>query len=99
MSACIYGVWTSCDTYPSADVPTFYVTGALKEGDTVCRVPSQFGAPAKAKETTGKVTSVKQNLVSKAGSNSYTVQVKWITGDQESFQWGDPYGYPLELVL
>ena len=95
VSACIYGVWISVS--PSADFPTFYVTGALKEGDIVRRVPPLCGTPTKAKETIGKVTSVKPNYVCRRAG--YTLQVKWITGDQEFIQWGDPYGYPLELVL
>ena len=102
MSACIYGVWINCDVYTLPHVSAFYVEGTLKEQDIVRRIPNQSGIPVKAKETTGKVTSVKQNLLGKGGSNCYTVHVKWIKGEEEweeSLQWGDPHGYPLELVL
>jgi len=102
VSACIYGVRISCDVYTLPHVSTFYVEGTLKEQDIVRRIPNQFGIPVKVKETTGKVTSVKQNLLGKGGSNCYTVHVKWIKGEEEweeSLQWGDPHGYPLELVL
>ena len=65
---------------------------------------NRFGAPVKAEETTGKVASVTQSslVFSRVGSNTCTVRVKWIKGEEEweeSFQWGDLYGYPLELVL
>jgi len=102
VSACVYGVWIGCDAYASTDILTFCVEGTLKEGDIVRRMPSQLGAPVKAKETTGKVTSATRNLLSKCPSNTYTVRVKWTEGEEESeetFQWGEPLSYPLELVL
>ena len=102
VGVCVYGVWISCDAYASTDVLTFYVEGTLKEGDIVRRMPSQLDAPVKAEETTGKVTSATRNLLSKCPSNTYTVRVKWTEGEEESeesFQWGEPLCYPLELVL
>jgi len=96
VSACIYGHWIRCSASESAHVPTFYVQGRLKEGDIVRRVPNQSGAPLKAKET-GKVTCAQPKI-----GEHLEVQVKWTEGEEESeesFLWGNPHGYPLELVL
>ena len=95
MSACVYGVWTSCSASETIGAPIFYVQGSLKEGDIVRRVPDS-GAPVKANKT-GTV------LCTKFGK-SLEVQVRWIKGDEEydesfHFQFNDPHYYPLELVL
>ena len=93
VSACVYGVWTSCSASETIGAPIFYVQGSLKEGDIVRRVPDS-DAPVKANET-GTV------LCTKFGK-SLEVQVRWIKGEEEydeSFQFNDPHYYPLELVL
>ena len=107
VNVCIYGVWVSDTSVWGQKYPTFYVHGRLKEGDIVHRIPHSEGlfgvvmTKRQGKKETGKVTKVSHST-SRAGNLFCTIEVEWNSGGKsynESFQWGDVNGYPLELAL